>query len=221
MISLALRLGLLVSLIPGAVLLKAEDRFNLPQSWAEVGDVDRWSFSSGAAVITSNTIDELLRGSFQRTRGDAGGMVYLLGASFTLTEPEFIIQGRSFYPQIEAVAVAGLTNENGRSPFSEWHLGATLRWKDFPWNDYVYTNFETGTGLSYLERIYTIEDLRHPDRDRSHLRFYWPIEISLAHPQHREHQLRFFIHHTSGGRLLQKGGSNHVGIGYRYVFGER
>ncbi|MCH8474264.1 MAG: acyloxyacyl hydrolase [Opitutales bacterium] len=205
----------------GLLPLQAEERYALPRSWDDLGEINRWTFSSGAAVITSNTIDELLRGSFQRTRGEAGGMLYLIGASYTLVEPEITFQERSFFPQFEAVAVAGLTNENGRSSFREWHLGTSLRWKDFPWNDFVYTNFETGVGFSYLEKIYLIEEERHPDRSRSHLRFYWPIEVSLAHPNHREHQFRLFIHHTSGGRLLQKGGSNHVGIGYRYVFGER
>ncbi|MCC5790321.1 MAG: acyloxyacyl hydrolase [Opitutales bacterium] len=220
-LTLLTHFGFMALYLGGILSTQAEERFTLPETWDDLTEANRWTFSSGAAVITSSTIDELFLGSFHRTRGDAGGMLYLLGASYTLAEPEITIREQSFFPQLEVVAITGLANENNRSPFHEWHLGTTLRWKDFPWNEFVYTNFETGVGLSYLEKIYLAEKERHPGRSRSHLRFYWPIEISLAHPNHRQHQMRFFIHHNSGGRLLQKGGSNHVGIGYRYVFGER
>jgi hypothetical protein len=43
----------------------------------------------------------------------------------------------------------------------------------------------------------------------------------LAHPRYREHQLVLFLHHHSGGAIFHRGGANTLGIGYRFVPGER
>jgi len=97
----------------------------------------------------------------------------------------------------------------------------TLRWKSFPWNHWVYTTIESGVGLTYSQHVLQIERSRHPGRDRSHLEFYWPIQLTLAHPRHRQHQLVLFLHHHSGGTIFHTGGANSLGAGYRYVFDER
>jgi hypothetical protein len=182
---------------------------------------DRWSFQFGAAYITGSTIDELLLGQFERPEGPAQGHIYLLSASYTLHTFDWDLFGHQVRPQLQLPGVLGIVDERGRSPFGQYSLGITLRWRDFPWNEYVYTNFETGIGLTYSQYVLAIERQRHPERNREHVEFYWPIELMLAHPRHRQHQLVLFLHHHSGGEIFHRGGANSLGIGYRLVFGER
>lgn len=182
---------------------------------------DRWSFQLGVAHITGNTVDELLLFQHDSPEGDARGQIYLLGASYRLHEFDWSLFGQRVRPQLQLPAVLGIIDEEGRSPFFQYNLGLTLRWRDFPWNRHVYTNFETGVGLTYSEHVLAVERQRHPDRERSHLEFYWPIEFALALPSHRQHQLVLFLHHHSGGTVFHTGGANSLGIGYRWVPGER
>lgn len=182
---------------------------------------DRWSFQVGTAAIMHNVIDDFVVGRFNRASGPAGGEVYLFQTSCTLRDLSWTVRERTFEPQLELPFVLGIVNENGRSPFYDIKIGLTLRWKDFPWNSHLYTNLESGVGLSYTEHVYRIERVRHPDRTRSHLKFYLPIQLTLAHPRHRQHQAVIFLHHHSGGRIIERGGTNAIGIGYRYVFRER
>lgn len=182
---------------------------------------DRWTLQLGAAVITSNAIGDISLGKVSRATGPAGGEMYLLGASYTLRDFEWVFRDRRFRPQLELPVVLGVVNERGRSPFFDYNAGITLRWKDFPFNHVIYANLESGIGLSYTEHVLAIERERHMRRDRSHLKFYWPIQLMLAHPKLKQHQLTVFIHHQSGGHVFDIGGSNLIGIGYRHVFRER
>jgi len=182
---------------------------------------DRWTLQCGVAMITSNVINDFSLGRVRRATGDAGGEMYLLGASYTLCDLDWTLMGRRYRPQLELPAVFGVVDEGGRSPFFAYNAGITVRWKDLPFSRYVYTNFESGVGLSYTEHVLAIERQRHPRRDRSHLKFYWPIQLMLAHPKRKEHQLVVFIHHQSGGHVFDVGGSNLIGVGYRHVFRER
>lgn len=184
-------------------------------------DANRWTFQFGVAMITDNTIDDFLTLDISRASGAAGGEMCLFSASYTLYHFDWMIGNYRCRPQLELPLVIGVVDENGRTPFFDYNAGVTIRWKDFPFNNFVYMNIESGVGLSYSEHVLQVEKDRHPNRDRSHLKFYWPIQIMLAHPEHREHQLAAFIHHQSGGHIFDIGGSNLVGLGYRYVFGER
>ena len=184
-------------------------------------DQDNWTLQIGVAAITSNAIGDISLGKVSRATGPAGGEMYLFSASYTLSDLDLAILNRRFCPQLELPVVLGVVDEQGRSPFLSYNAGITLRWKDFPFNRVVYTNFESGIGLSYNEHVLAIERERHMRRDRSHLKFYWPIQLMLAHPKFRQHQLAVFIHHQSGGHVFDVGGSNLIGIGYRHVFRER
>jgi hypothetical protein len=184
-------------------------------------DQDRWTLQFGVAMITENVIGDFSIGEFERATGDAGGEMYLFSASYNLLDFDWKLWDWRFRPQLELPMVFGVVNERGRSPFFDYNVGVTLRWKDFPFNQFIYVNLETGVGLSYSEHVMAIERERHPERDRSHLKFYWPIQLMLAHPNRKEHQLVLFIHHQSGGHIFDVGGSNMLGIGYRYVFRER
>ncbi len=197
------------------------DRLDQPDGTGRDDRWDPWSFQFGVASITGSTIDDLLLGRHESPEGPAKGNIYLLKASYRLHEFDWTLFGHRVRPQLQLPAVLGIVDERGRSPFFQYNLGISLRWRDFPWNRYVYTNLESGIGLTYSDHVLATERQRHPDRERSHLEFYWPIELSLAHPHHRQHQLVLFLHHHSGGELFHKGGANSIGIGYRLVLGER
>ncbi len=184
-------------------------------------DPNRWSFQIGAGLITDSTIDDIALGRTDLADGDAEGQIYLLQASYKLAQLAPVLWGHRVEFDLELPLVLGLVDENARDPFLQYNGGVTVRWKRFPWNKWLYTNFETGVGLTYSQRVLATERVQHPTRDRSHLEFYWPVQLMLAHPRHREHQLTLFIHHHSGGTLFHRGGANTVGLAYRYVFGER
>ncbi len=183
------------------------------------GDLSRrWAFETGVAFITSNNIDQLIRGNVNVSRGDAGGQLYHLTASYLLHEFEWETRAGVLRPQLELPATLGLVDENARSPFLDYNLAIQGRWVDFPWNDHVSTTFGMGVGLSYSEKVLAMDIERHPDRDRSHLKFTWPIQITFASPESRHHQIILYLAHQSGGHVFDRGGVNSLGIGYRFGF---
>jgi hypothetical protein len=183
-------------------------------------DLNRWSFQAGVGFITRSTIDELAKGEVAMARGDAAGRVYLFQASLKLAALEPRILGGRNELDIELPMVLGLVDEQVDF-FPQFSAGVTARWKTFPWNRWLATNFETGIGLTYSDQVFAIQRTRHPDRDQSRLEFYWPLQFTFAHPRHQQHQLVLFNHHHSGGRIFHTGGANTLGIGYRLVLGNR
>ncbi len=177
-----------------------------------------WAFEIGVAVITANNVEQFLAGEFSAPGSAAGGEVYLLTASRRLGELRWEIGGHTFHPQMELPFTLEIVDENGRAPFLDFNVSFMMRWVDFPWNHHVKTSVAMGVGLSYSEKVYLMDIERHPNDDRSHLKFGWPIQITFASPDHPDHQLMLFLAHQSGGRVFDKGGVNSVGIGYRKDF---
>jgi hypothetical protein len=182
-------------------------------------DPNRWSFQFGVGWITGSTIGEVSTGQVRLADGDAGGRIYLMQASMTLAEWEPRIAGTQVRMNLELPLVLGLVDERGRDLFPQYSGGIALRWKSFPWNRWVHTNLETGIGLTYSHHVLAIERARYPDRERSHLEFHWPIQVTVAHPKCLRHQLVLFSHHHSGGQILHRGGANSLGLGYRLMLG--
>jgi len=196
----------------------AEAETNAVPSWR---NLDRWSFQGGVGFITGSTIDEIGTAQSEWADGKSAGQIYLLQVSYKVTELKPTLFGREMAVDLELPLVLGAVDERGRQPFMQYSGGGMLRWESFPWNRWLYTNLETGLGLTYSQRVLETERRRHPDRERSHVEFYWPVQLTLAHPRRRDHQLVFFLHHHSGAGIFHKGGANTLGIGYRYVPGER
>ncbi len=183
------------------------------------GDLSRlWAFETGVAFITSNNVDDFLHGRVNVAGGDAGGQVYQITASRLLHQFQWNTRWGEWRPQLELPLTLEIIDEFGRSAFLDYNTALTARWVDFPWNDHVYTTFSMGVGLSYSSRVMEIDKARHPDRDRSHLKFHWPIQFTLARPETPHHQLLFFLAHQSGGHVFDRGGVNSLGIGYRLGF---
>lgn len=162
-------------------------------------------------------MDRLLKPSGTFAGGDAGGRIWLTTLYYTLGTHRWTLAGRSWSPQSEVHLTLGVVDENARSPFLDYNAAVALRWNEFPWNDRVATSFATGIGFSYSERVFAMDRQRHPESRRTRWKFDWPLQVTLAHPQHRRHQLVLFNQHQSGGYIFDRGGVNSHGIGYRYV----
>jgi hypothetical protein len=184
-------------------------------------DPNRWSFQVGVAFITESTINDLLVGQPALARGDAEGQIYLLEGALKLTSFEPTIAGVRIELDLHLPVVLGLVDERGSHPFPQYSAGVMLQWKTFPWNRWLQTTFESAIGLTYSQQVLAVQRQRYPDRDRSHLEFYWPLQLTLALPRHPQHQLVLFNHHHSGGTLFHKGGANSLGVGYRLRLGGR
>ena len=188
-------------------------------SW---NSLNRWSFQASVAFITESSVDDIILGDGARATGKDEGEIYLLEGSYKLAA--FQPHWGKYRPKfdLQLPLVLGIVNEDNRDEvWLQYNAGLTVRWKSFPWNEWLYTNLETGAGLTYSQYVIATERVRHPDRDRSHLEIYWPVQLLFALPKYREHQLALFLHHHSGGGTFHKGGANSLGFGYRYVPGER
>lgn len=177
-----------------------------------------WAFEYGLAFITHDIIDKVAMGHTSVADGPSGGRVHLLTAAYRLAEPSWQVGSCLFKPLLEIPLTLGIVDENGRSPFFNYSASFQVRWRDFPWNKYVSTTASMGVGLAYSEEIFLMDHETHPGRYRSHVKINWPMEISVALPQYPQHQLTFFIMHQSGGDMLDRGGINNFGFGYRLGF---
>lgn len=185
---------------------------------SESSEKRSWAFQLGVAAITNNTINDIVHGRINVDDGPAGGEIYALTASKRLGELHIEWGNHVFTPQLEIPLTLEIVNERSRSPFLDYNAAFAVRWIDFPWNRLVSTQFSMGIGLSYSERILLMDRVGREDRYRSRLKFDWPISVTLAHPDHPEHQLLLFILHQSGGHIFDRAGVNSVGIGYRFDF---
>ncbi len=180
--------------------------------------LEGWAFETGVAMITNNSIGEISLASMERETGASGGEVYSITASRTLGELRWNIEGHTLTPRFEIPMTLEIVNENAPNTFPDYSVSFAVRWVDFPWNDTIKTTFMMGIGLSYSERIYRVDKLRHPGENRSNLKFNWPIQLTLALPAYPQEQLTIFISHHSGGHIFDKGGINSIGMGFRHEF---
>lgn len=181
-------------------------------------ELGRWAFEVGVAVIGEKRITELFQRKGTFAEGDAGGRIYLFTLYYTFHVFPVWVGDNKHFPQLETHLTLGVVDERARSPFLDYNAAVAIRWNDFPWNRILYTTFATGVGLSYSEKVFAMDRRRHPGQERSHLKFDWPLQITLAHPRHRSHQFVLFNQHQSGGHIFDRGGVNSLGVGYKYIF---
>ena len=178
-----------------------------------------WTFEFGVALMTENDIDDFIEGKADFEYGDAGATTYQFTATKKLTELPFELFGKEFTPWLEMPLCLELVDENANEPFFVYNASLQLRWVDFPWNDCIRTTFAAGLGLSYATQIYDMDIQRHPDEERSHLKFNLPIQLAFSLPDAPQHQVIFYISHHSGGfGTFDRGGVNSIGVSSGYSF---
>ncbi len=106
----------------------------------------------------------------------------------------------------------------GKQRHGEINAALLLRWRRFPWDDFLDTSIALGAGPSYASEVPAIEADRH-DRASRRL-FYMPFEITAAPPGGNSWEVFTRVHHRSGvfDALSRAGGSNFVGMGFRRRF---
>jgi hypothetical protein len=74
-----------------------------------------------------------------------------------------------------------------------------LRWKYFPWNDYLITTIAISTGLNYASAISEEEYLESGNGKGARLLHYFSPELTFALPSRPDRELIIRNHHRSGG----------------------
>lgn len=198
------------------------DKSSIPERQIEGGagkEARLWSFEFGVAVISDNTVADYTEPKLNKLHGPGGGLTYNFTVARRIHEFDWRIGPVHLRPQIEVPARLTLVDENTGRVIPDLNLGVVLRWQDFPWNRWVRTTLSAGPGMSYSFQVWTADWQRHEDDDdRSRLKFWLPIEFTVALPRWREHQLVAFIDHQSGGTLFDRGGVDAWGLGYRFEF---
>jgi hypothetical protein len=106
------------------------------------------------------------------------------------------------------------------------HLEVTTalvhRWHSLPWDGLVRLNPVIGAGLSHTSDVPLLEAEGKPGEDAQRLLFYLMFELEVAPYWADRWSIFARIHHRSGvfgtfGGV--HGGSDHVGLGFRWFFG--
>jgi hypothetical protein len=117
---------------------------------------------------------------------------------------------------------AGIGKRFGLAKQVELYLIPMLRWKLFPWNDYLYTNFRLGLlGGSYVTGVSDWEKLNAGNNGKgSNYLNLIQGEITFSPREDAPFEIFFNLHHRSGIFGLINGvhgGSNYVGTGIRFT----
>lgn len=115
---------------------------------------------------------------------------------------------------------AGIAKHFGWSHQTEFNLEPMVRWKYFPWNDYVYTNFRLGLfGFSYDTSIPEWEkrQVGQYGRTSRFLSFLVP-EFTFSPSKDAPFEVFVRVHHRSGiyGVIIKDQSSNYISGGIRF-----
>jgi hypothetical protein len=178
----------------------------------------RWSFEFGVGIITDATVSDYADFNLNDYDNAGEGLTYNLTTSYRLSEADWSLGKVRLQPQLEVPFMLTIVDERGGNVFPDLNLGLRARWRDFPWNRYIYTTLAVGGGFSYSFDVWAADESRHEGEDRSQWKFWLPIEFTMALPKYPQHQITLFIDHQSGGWIFDTGGVDAWGIGYRYLF---
>jgi hypothetical protein len=178
-----------------------------------------WAVEFGVGVMSSNDTVGDITGQFETLTGEYGADIYKLSVYYTVTEFQWEMGNRTFYPQLEVFPSITRFEENRGDNYYNINFAGTLKWTDFPWNKYLYTTLASGVGVGYFEQINNYDRKKHVNQERSQWKFYWPIQLTLALPKFKRHQLVLYNDHWSGGfGIFDDGGFDTYGIAYRFIF---
>lgn len=115
---------------------------------------------------------------------------------------------------------AGVGRRFGDNNSAEAYAALGLRWREFPWNDFLRTSFAVYPfGPSYVANLAPSE-ISKDGKSANWLNFF-SIELTLAAPSKPELEVLFRLHHRSGVFGLIDGstnGADFLSIGARYRF---
>jgi hypothetical protein len=114
----------------------------------------------------------------------------------------------------------GVAKHYGWSHQTEFNLLPMARWKYFPWNEYVYTNFRLGlAGVSYDTSVPEWEkrQIGHYGKTSRFLSFLVP-EFTFSPSKDAPFEVFVRVHHRSGiyGVIIKDQSSNYLSAGVRF-----
>ena len=177
-----------------------------------------WSFEFGVARISDNTPNDYFHLDFKDLTGPGSGLTYNFTIARRLIEFDWKVGPFRWRPQVEMPFRFTLVDQQVGGILPDVNIGVVFRWQDFPWNHFVYMTFAIGGGFSYSSPVWTADLQRHPGLHRSEIKFWLPIEFTVALPKYPNYQITAFVDHQSGGGLLDWGGVDAWGFGFRIVF---
>lgn len=178
-----------------------------------------WAVEFGVGVMSGNHTIGAIKGQFDTLTDECGADIYKLSVYYTVKEFQWEMGNYAFYPQLEVFPSITRFEENSGDNYHNINFAGTLKWTDFPWNQYLYTTLATGMGLGYFEQINSYDRKKHGNKERSQWKFYWPIQLTLALSKFKHHQIVLYNDHWSGGLgVFDHGGFDTYGIAYRFIF---
>ena len=177
----------------------------------------KWSFEFGVGFIADTEPRDYLTLNYRHLNGPGEGLTYNFTASYRLHEFDWRTKHLRLQPDIELPFMLTLVDQRVGDLVPDINTGLVIRWRDFPWNHYVYTTFAIGGGFSYSFQVWTADRQRHPGDDRTNFKFWLPIEWTFALPRYPRHQFTLFVDHQSGGHIIDDGGVDAWGFGYRFL----
>lgn len=178
----------------------------------------KWSFEFGVAAISDNTPNDYYKLDFDRLEGPGSGYTYNFTIARTVVDFDWKVWGVHLRPQIEVPFRLTLVDQKEGGLLPDVNLGLAFRWRNWPWNRWLQMTFAVGAGLSYSSPVWTADLQRHPGEDRSELKWWMPMEFTIALPKYPNYQLTAFGDHQSGGAIFDLGGVDAWGFGIRVVF---
>lgn len=178
-----------------------------------------WAFEMGMAVLTEDDLGEIVTGHISTDRTTAGGEVYQITATRTIDSFPLYFGKNEIQTQLELPLCLEYVSQNDGDDFFTYNFALQVRVLTFPWNDIVKTSFAVGGGLSYSEQVYSNDRRFHEGKERSHIKFNLPVQLTFALPQRPDQELMLYLAHHSGGfGTFDVGGVNSVGMGVRWKF---
>jgi len=175
---------------------------------AETNENSPWSIFLYGGRWSSNRIGEIIQG---RTEFAASN-VYAIGLARTLRHltRDLILEGEK-----------NIALHSGKQSHPEVNATLSLRYKSFPWDDWINTSLAYGLGVSYAFSPPAVEE--KPDKSPSRILIFMPVELTFApSPRTTQSTWESFlrIHHRSGayGVVSDARGSNFITGGVRYRF---
>lgn len=178
----------------------------------------KWAFEFGVGIIADTTPGDYLKLEYDGYDGKGRGLTYNFTVAYRIYEANWNVGRYGFQPELETPVMLTLVDQNVGGIVPDINLGLQARWKDFPWNRFVYTTLAIGGGFSYSFDVWEADYSRHPGDDRSRLKFWLPVQFTFAAPWYPNHQFTAFIDHASGGQIFDRGGIDAWGFGYRFQF---
>ena len=184
-----------------------------------VKDSSKWSLDTAIGVIIKKFNPRSLYSDQYDAYDDPGkGLTYNCTLSYELHEFDWRTDHLRLQPTVELPIMLTLVDQDLGGKVSDINFGLLLRWRDFPWNRYVYTTCGLGVGLSLSDKIWQADLEKHPGEYRSRIKFWITYQWTFALPSHPQHQLLFFVDHQSGGWTFDEGGVEAAGLGFRHLF---